>query len=196
MIYDITREMFSTPTFPGDPIPEKSAHTSFDKPVPDIYQVTKISITGHTGTHADAPRHFLPDGKDVADADISRCIGKCRVAEHSGIVTADDVHRMIKDDTDKLLIKGDITITPESAAEMVKCGLRTVGVEGMTVGTDGTIAQVHRTLLGAEIYIMENLDLSAVPEGEYFLSALPLKMAGMDGSPIRAVLIGDELCHL
>ena len=44
MIYDITREMFSTPTFPGDPIPEKLAHTSFDKPVPDIYQVTKISM--------------------------------------------------------------------------------------------------------------------------------------------------------
>ena len=55
MIYDISREMFSTPTFPGDPVPETWPHTSFDKPEPDIYQVTVIKITGHTGTHADAP---------------------------------------------------------------------------------------------------------------------------------------------
>jgi arylformamidase len=192
MIYDISREMFSTPTFPGDPVPEMTPHTTFDKPVPDVYQVTKISITGHTGTHADAPLHFIPQGKDIAEVDISRCIGKCRVAEHYGILTADDIRNMVSEDTERLLIKGNIIVTPESAEEMVRCGLLTIGVEGMTVGTEGTIAQVHRILLGAEVYILENLVLSNVPTGIYFLSALPLKMAGMDGSPVRAVL--TDIC--
>ena len=192
MIYDISREMFSTPTFPGDPVPEKSVHMGFDKPVPDVYQVTKISITGHTGTHADAPRHFIPEGKDAAEVDISRCIGKCKVVGHSGSLTSEDIHGMINDDTDRLLIKGDIIVTPESAAEIAGSKLLALGVEGMTVGTDGTIAQIHRILLGAEVYIIENLDLSAVPVGEYFLSALPLKMAGLDGSPVRAVLMDIE----
>lgn len=188
MIYDISREMFSTPTFPGDPIPETWPHTSFDKPDPDVYQVTAIKITGHTGTHADAPRHFLPGGKDAAHVELSRCIGRCRVCEHSGLLTADDVRRMTADGTERLLIKGDITVTPESAEEMVRTGLLALGVEGMTVGTEGTIAQIHLTLLGAEVYIIENLDLSKVQAGEYFLSALPLKMAELDGSPVRAVL--------
>lgn len=192
MIYDISREMFSTPTFPGDPVPEKTVHTGFDKPVPDVYQVTKISITGHTGTHADAPRHFISEGKDAAEVDISRCIGKCKVAEHSGILTSEDIQRMINDDTERLLIKGDITVTPESAAEIVSCGLLALGVEGMTVGAEGTIVQIHRILLGAEVYIIENLDLSAVSAGDYFLSALPLKMADLDGSPVRAVLMDFE----
>ena len=188
MIYDISREMFSTPTFPGDPVPEKWPHTSFDKPEPDVYQVTAIKITGHTGTHADAPRHFLPKGKDAAHVELSRCIGRCNVCEHSGLLTAEDVRRMAGEGTERLLIKGDITVTPESAEEMVHTGLLALGVEGMTVGTEGTIAQIHRTLLDAEVYIIENLDLSGVQAGEYFLSALPLKMAELDGSPVRAVL--------
>lgn len=188
MIYDISREMFSTPTFPGDPVPETWPHTSFDKPEPDIYQVTVIKITGHTGTHADAPRHFLPEGKDAAHVDLSHCIGRCRVCEHSGELTAEDVRRMTEGGTERLLIKGDITVTPESAEEMVSRGLLALGVEGMTVGAEGNIPQVHRTLLGAEVYIIENLDLSEAAAGEYFLSALPLKMAELDGSPVRAVL--------
>ena len=188
MIYDISREMFSTPTIPGDTVPETWPHTSCDKPEPDIYQVTVIKITGHTGTHADAPRHFLPEGKDTAHIDLSHCIGRCRVCEHSGELTAEDVRRMTEGGTERLLIKGDITVTPESAEEMVSRGLLALGVEGMTVGAEGTIAQVHRTLLGAEVYIIENLDLSEAAAGEYFLSALPLKMAELDGSPVRAVL--------
>jgi arylformamidase len=95
---------------------------------------------------------------------------------------------MTEGGTERLLIKGDITVTPESAEEMVSRGLLALGVEGMTVGAEGTIAQVHRTLLGAEVYIIENLDLSEAAAGEYFLSALPLKMAELDGSPVRAVL--------
>ena len=192
MIYDISREMFSTPTFPGDPVPEKAVHMGFDKPVPDVYQLTKISITGHTGTHADAPRHFIPEGKDAAEVELSRCIGRCRVAEHNGSLTPEDIRRMSEPDVKRLLIKGNIIVTPESAAEIVSCELLTLGVEGMTVGTEGTIAQIHRILLGAEVYIIENLDLSAVPVGDYFLSALPLKMAGLDGSPVRAVLMDTE----
>lgn len=189
MIIDITRELFSVEPFPGDPIPERIQFRGFNKPEPDIYQLTIVKLSGHAGTHIDAPLHFLPNGKDAASVDVSRGIGDCKVVSHSGDVTAEDAEKMLSDNTERLLIKGKITITPEAAEVMAARGLLALGTEEMTVGKDPFIAAVHRTLLGAEVLIIENLDLSQAEDGEYFLSALPLKMSELDGSPVRAVLI-------
>ena len=96
---------------------------------------------------------------------------------------------LLADGTKKLLIKGEILLTPESAKVCAEAGLDLIGVESQTVGEKGTQKAVHQTLLSAEIVILEGLVLGEVTQGTYFLSALPMKMEGLDGSPVRPVLI-------
>ncbi|MFR1887757.1 MAG: hypothetical protein ACLS2W_27680, partial [Blautia sp.] len=104
-------------------------------------------------------------------------------------VQAEDMERMLADGTKKLLVKGDILLTPEAAAVCARAELDLIGVEDQTVGDSETQKEIHRILLGAEIVIVEGLVLKEVPQGEYFLAAQPMKMADLDGSPVRPVLI-------
>ena len=99
------------------------------------------------------------------------------------------MERMLADGTKKLLVKGDILLTPEAAAVCARAELDLIGVEDQTVGDSETQKEIHRILLGAEIVIVEGLVLKEVPQGEYFLAAEPMKMADLDGSPVRPVLI-------
>ena len=188
-IIDISKELFSAEVFPGDPSPEFSYRLGFDKEEPDVCQVSEITVGSHSGTHLDAPLHFIKGGKDVSQVFLSRAVGECMVVSAEGDITAEKAHEFMALRPERLLIKGDITITPESAKVFADEDLLTLGVEDLTVGTSETGVQIHRALLGAEVLIIESLDLSQADEGRYILSAAPLKMAGIDGSPVRAVLI-------
>lgn len=99
---------------------------------------------------------------------------------------------MTADGIKRLLIRGEIEITPEGAQAFAEQGLWFLGVEGMTVGGKTTGVAVHRALLSAEIVILESAVLSGVSEGGYFLSCVPLRMEGLDGSPCRPLLIDLE----
>ena len=189
-IFDITRELFSAPVYPGDPHPEFRNVLGYNKPQPDICQVSALTLGSHSGTHLDAPLHFLPDGKDIAQLDLTRAVGECTVRTAQGTITRETAAALTADRPARLLIRGEICLTPDAARVFAERGLMTLGVEDLTVGTPETSPEIHRILLSAEILILESLDLSAVPDGCYFLSAAPLKMAGLDGSPIRALLIG------
>ncbi|MBR2121692.1 MAG: cyclase family protein [Lachnospiraceae bacterium] len=215
-IYDISKELFSASVYPGDPVPSKQEVMGFDKEVPDHCQVTMLSLGSHSGTHMDAPRHFVPGGKDMEELDIRKCLGPCIVVSAGGDITADMARGWIKEwessdgaspaasggspedgekasaDGLRLLIRGDITITEEAAQVFADSSLSCLGVEGMTVGTQETGVRIHQILLGAEVVIIESLVLRDVPDGRYFLHALPLKMRGLDGSPVRAVLTAEE----
>ncbi|MCH4038484.1 MAG: cyclase family protein [Eubacteriales bacterium] len=192
-IIDISRELFSVPAYPGDPVPSKRIVKGFDKEKPDICQLTELTLGSHSGTHIDAPRHFIPGGLDVEHVGLRRAYGRCKVVETATPIelTADMVDEYTHDGTKRLLLKGGFEITPESAQRMVDDGIRTIGTEAPTVGGEGTGPIVHRILLGAEVLIIENLDLSRAKPGDYTLSALPLRMADLDGSPVRAVLIEE-----
>ena len=120
-------------------------------------------------------------------------MGPCKVIFHSGLLTAEDAHSALADGTKRLLIRGEMEITPEAAAVFAEKELWFLGVEGMTVGGKDTGAIVHRTLLGAEIALLESAAMTEVPAGTYFLSCAPLKMQGLDGSPCRPLLIELEL---
>ncbi len=192
-IYDITREVFSAPVYPGDPRPTYRKVLGYEKTQPDICQVSALQLGSHSGTHLDAPLHFLPGGKDIAQLDLTRAVGECTVCTAKGEITRETALQLTESHPARLLIRGTICITPDSARIFADCGLMTLGVEDLTVGTPQTSPEIHRILLGAEILILESLDLSAVPDGNYFLSAAPLKMAGLDGSPIRALLIDGLL---
>lgn len=191
-IIDITKDLFEAEVYPGDPIPRKRAVLSFEKEIPDVCQVTELIMGSHTGTHLDAPLHFIPDGKDVAQIDLKKCIGKCRVIECSGILPGNIIRTISNAGVKKLLFKGNVQIDVNTALCLTECGMDCIGVEMGTVTVGEQQADVHRILLAAEIVIIEGLNLSHVDEGDYFLSACPLKMKGIDGSPVRAVLYQCE----
>ena len=99
------------------------------------------------------------------------------------------MERMLADGTKKLLLKGHILLTPQAACVCAGAELDLIGVEDQTVGDQDTQKEIHQILLGAEIVIVEGLVLGEVPKGEYFLAAQPMKMADLDGSPVRPVLM-------
>lgn len=186
-IYDISRELFSTPVYPGDTIPTYLRAVSYE--AGDVYSLTDINICAHSATHADAPYHFIRDGKTIDAADIYAYVGRCRVVTaQDGVFTSETAAKTLSDGDERVLIRGGI-LTDDGADAVIGRRIRLVGVEGVSVSDPDAPMAVHVRLLSHEIAILEGLDLSCVPDGEYFLSALPIKLGGSDGAPVRAVLI-------
>jgi arylformamidase len=188
-LYDISQEVFSCAVYPGDPAPEMQAlHRISDG---EVYNLTAFSMCAHNGTHIDAPFHFLQDGKTVEQMTPDTFVGACYVARHTGDVTAADAAAMLTNaaGAQRLLIAGEVTVTVEAAQVFAAGDLKLLGNEGQTVGPEDAPMQVHLILLSRGIALLEGIVLSDVPEGRYFLSAAPLKLAGCDGAPCRALLI-------
>jgi arylformamidase len=169
--------------------------------------VSRLSFGSHTGTHVDAMKHFFDDGSTVDKLPLESLIGPATV-----IAFPDDVmqvtaahlkqHRL--DGVARLLIRTrnsgyindgtfhpDYTyVAPDGAEHLVSLGVKLVGVDYLSVEQfHSGHHKTHRTLLGKDIVIVEGLDLSAVAPGKYELYCLPLRLAGLDGAPARAVLI-------
>lgn len=186
-IYDITQELFTSKVYPGDKAPEFTRIKNMKNG--DIINLTEMAMCVHNGTHMDAPRHFYKDGKSIDQISLEKCVGECTVVEMNGDITKENIEPILKSCKKRLLIKGNITITLEAAKAMNEYNIALIGVEGQTVGPEEGPMPVHLELLGKETAILEGVDLSKVSAGEYFLSALPLKLAESDGAPCRAVLI-------
>lgn len=189
IIYDITRELFSASVYPGDPVPNMEIILSLEKQPPDKCQLSRIQLGSHTGTHLDAPRHFFKGGNDVSEIPLEKCVGECRVVSCEGMIEKDQIDKWREDDIKKILIAGNAVITPSLAHYIVECGIDCVGVEMSTIVVGEAQEEVHQILLAGEVVILEGITLNGIKNGRYFLCALPLKMAGADGSPIRAVLM-------
>jgi arylformamidase len=189
-IYDISQEVFSCSVYPGDPKPEKQLLSS--TAAGDLYNLTAFSMCAHNGTHVDAPFHFLGDGKTVDRLDLDTFVGDCYVARHAGDVTAADAAAILKkaQSAQRILIAGNVTVTPEAAAVFAAADIKLLGNEGQSVGPENAPMQVHLILLRRGIALLEGVVLKDVPEGQYFLSAAPLNLAGADGAPCRAYLMG------
>ena len=197
-IYDISQEVFGCRVYPGDPTPKKTVLSSMEKG--DLYNLTEVSMCAHNGTHIDAPFHFIKDGKTVDSIDLSSFVGMAYVAEHSGVVTADDALKIIEkakaqndEAAKRILIKGDAEVSAEAAKVFTDSGILLLGNESQTVGPESAPMEVHKILLSADVVLLEGIRLSAVSEGAYLLNAAPLNLSGADGSPCRAVLIDAEL---
>ncbi len=186
-IYDISRELFSTPVYPGDPVPAVQEFLSTAKG--SACNLSVLTMGTHNGTHMDAPWHFIPDGKQIHQLKPQQCVGECVLIELQGDVTVPILKEQLPDACEKLLIRGDIHITTEAAQYLGASQVHLLGVEGCTTGNEENGVAVHQALLGSGMVILENLDLSAVRAGTYLLSAMPLNIAGLDGSPCRPVLM-------
>ena len=196
-IYDISQEVFGCQVYAGDPAPEKELLSSMEEG--GLYNLTAFRMCAHNGTHIDAPFHFIQGGKTVDSIDLDTFVGLAYVAEHLGIVSADDAAAILEnakkqnpEAAKRILIKGDAEVSSEAAKVFAASKMLLLGNESQTVGPENAPMQVHRILLGAGVVLLEGIRLAAVPEGIYFLNAAPLNLSGADGSPCRAVLIATE----
>lgn len=200
-VYDISQEVFSCAVFEGDPQPEKTVVMKISEG--DICNLTEFKMCAHNGTHVDDPFHFCDDGKKIDEVNLERFVGYCYVASHDGDLTADDAKKILEkakkaeieakgaghDAAKRILVKGDVTVTEEAASVFADAGIFLYGNESQTVGPLESPKQVHLTMLGAEIVLLEGIRLSAVEEGIYLLNAAPLNLGGADGAPCRAILM-------
>ena len=194
-IYDISQEVFNSQVYPGDPIPEKKQLQSMENG--DLYNLTAFSMCAHNGTHVDAPRHFIKDGKAVNEMPVESVVGMAYVTVHNGALGAEDADRIVKaarendpEAAKRILIKGDAVVSTEAAEVFAASGILLLGNESQSVGPEEAPMATHLALLSHEIVLLEGVRLSEVPEGVYLLSAAPLNLSGRDGAPCRAILIG------
>ena len=193
-IIDISQEVFSCRVFPGDPAPEMKRTMSTEKG--DICNLTYFSMCAHNGTHIDAPFHFLTGGRTVDKVGLEPFVGDCYVARHEGDVTAEDASAFIAKArelkaAERIIIAGKAVVTAGAARVFAEARVKLVGNESQTVGPENAPKEVHLILLGAEVCLLEGLELGGVEEGRYFLNAAPLNLGGCDGAPCRAYLIAD-----
>lgn len=190
--------------YPGDPVPRVVPERQIARG--DVCNLSLLTMGSHTGTHVDAPFHFLPDGPRLGDVSFDRMIGDAVVADFRGraAVDAPALEGVALRPGDILLCRTDNSwrwespefrrdftyLTEDAAALLVARGAHAVGMDYLSIERFGSSDfPVHRTLLGAGVFVIEGLDLRAVDPGRYTLVCLPLKFPDLDGAPARAVLL-------
>ncbi len=196
-IYDISQELFDCVVFPGDPAPERELLRELEKG--DICQLTAFRMCAHNGTHVDAPLHFLRGGASIDQIPLSKTIGEAFVAEHHGVLSAEDARQILKragavseEAARRILLKGKATVSLEAAEAFGEAGIVLIGNESQTVGPEDAPVPVHYALLGRGVVLLEGIRLGHVPEGSYLLNAVPINLGGAEGAPCRAVLLDLE----
>lgn len=184
-IYDITQELFSANVYPGDKAPHFSRVR--DMKMGEICNVTELEMNVHNGTHIDAPRHFVKNGKAIDELPLETLIGRCTVKTFAHNITAEDIDSL--DGITRLLCRGKVCLTLDGAKQLSNSSVKLIGVEPQSIAPEDGTVPVHVEVLSHEIIALEGLVLNDVPDGEYFLSAAPLKLEDSDGAPCRAVLI-------
>lgn len=187
IIIDISRDLMKCPLYPGTKEPQICLLSKISA-LTDC-NVSQLKADLHTGTHIDAPLHFLRDGIDVAGLNLHKFIGPCLVSEHWDSISAD---------TPSILLLKNQSNRPldlQTCEHMFKSGITTLGTDALSLTTVDSETVIHRYLLGKQMGIIENLDLSDVPEGNYFLVAAPIKISGAEASFCRAVLIKHVNIH-
>ena len=186
-IFDISKEVFSCPIYPGDP--ENSYRQVKSIADGSAYNLSEITVGSHAATHIDAPYHFYEDGNTIEQISLSRCVGKCIVETINGEITPEKIVHILSSysaaASKRLLFRGNCVISHETAEYLNEIGILLIGVEADTVGD----FDIHYELLRKNMVILENLDLKEVEDGEYYLSAAPIKLSGLDGAPVRAFLL-------
>lgn len=208
-IYDISVPVSeSIVVWPGDPPVRISQPSHLDRG--DLYTVSRLDIGAHTGTHVDAPAHFVAGGQAIDGFDLDVLVGPARVvhAADAELLTADVLAGLgIPPGTERLLLRtrnsdrwaaGDTTfvkdyvgLSQDGAQWLVDRGVRLAGIDYLSVASYAETAIVHQILLGAGVIVVESLDLSGIPAGMYRLVCLPLKLAGLEAAPARAILVDE-----
>jgi arylformamidase len=178
----------------------------------DRSTVSHLSLGAHTGTHIDAPVHFIEGGGGIDGLDVDALAGPAVVVglDHvEGAIGAGDLEASVPEGAQRILLKTRnsgwsasdtefredfVALDPSAAEWSVSHGVRLVGIDYLSIEPYGSGPKghpVHRALLVASVVVVEGLDLDGVQPGEYLVAALPLRIPGGDGSPARVVLLED-----
>jgi arylformamidase len=202
-IIDVTRPLSEdTLVYPGD------CHPAFRQADQGNYLITDLHMSTHTGTHIDAPVHYLKTGDTIDIIPLSHVMGTCRVLDVTSAgtsITAKDLRCRI-DGIGRLLLKTSFSgkdcfyenypsLTSDAARLITGREMKCVGIDSPSIESYRCDGAVHRELLSHGCIIIELLDLSHVDEGDYTMVALPLRLTGLDASPARVVLIDNNGCE-
>jgi arylformamidase len=210
MIYDVSVPIRNgMPVWPSDPplklTPE--AHVSRDKS--HTIHVTRIDMGSHTGTHCDAPAHFVEGGKTLSEIPLEQFVGAATVVELPGVRSIERKHLENLDwsGVERVLFKTEnssfwtddrfhedfVYLEPEAGEFLVSKGIRVVGIDYLSI--DQFRSEKHPThfaLLPHDVVLLEGLNLSKISAGRYQMVALPLNLQHADGAPTRVILIDDK----
>jgi arylformamidase len=185
--------------FPDNPSIEIDTITDVERG--DICTISRLTMGTHTGTHIDAPIHFLPGGTGTEQVPLDNLIGPARVIEikDPAAVKAEELRHHDLGVRERLLFKTSnsercwktsqfvhdyVSIAEDAASYLASLNTLAVGIDYLSAGSPET----HRTLLGAGIAIVEGLNLAGISQGRYELLCLPLNILGGDGAPARVLL--------
>lgn len=203
-IYDISIPLNDrTVIYPGNTPLSVEVHREMPE---HATHLSKITMGSHTGTHVDAPRHAVSDGVALDQIPLETFVGPCRVLDCTksvGAVKIEDLKRNKVKKAERILVKTQnslrgfgtfredyIYLDGDAADYLAKLGITLFGIDYFSVKQRGSKDQrPHTSLLSKNIPIIEGLDLSQVPAGDYTLVCLPLKFTGIEGAPARVVLI-------
>jgi arylformamidase len=201
-LWDISPPVHAgSPVFPGDaPFELRWGWTlSADCPV----NVSTLTLSPHTGAHADAPLHYSADGAAVGALALDAYLGPCRVIHAIGcgpLIEWAHVAHALADLPPRVLVRTCVhapttwdsrlsAYAPETVARLADAGVRLIGIDSASIDpADSKALPSHQVIRQRDLRVLENLVLDEVPEGDYELIALPLKLTTADASPVRAVL--------
>ena len=193
----------ASPVFPGDTAYQQDWSATLDDTCP--VNVGRLTLSPHVGAHADAPLHYDPQGQAIGEVDLAPYLGPCRVihALHGGpLVTWDDLaHRIDAHLPPRVLVRTYARMpqtqwdpalrayAPETLERLADHGVVLAGIDSASVDpADSKQLASHQVLRRRQMRVLENLLLDDVPEGDFELIALPLRLTQADASPVRAVL--------
>jgi arylformamidase len=200
--FDVSRPLSEDMlVYPGDINP------TFHMEKPGNYRISDLHMSSHTGTHIDAPIHYLDTGDKIDTVPFDSLIGRCRVVDVSSAgnrITQAHLTGKIEG-AERLLLKTAFSgkdvfqkdypcLSLDAAEFVISCGIRCIGIDSPSIESFNCDGSVHRKLLGAGCLIIELLDLSEVGPEEFEMIALPLRLKGLDGSPSRVILKARKGC--
>ncbi|MGJ7520170.1 arylformamidase [Variovorax sp. LT1P1] len=190
------------PVFPGDTPYRQRWAASIGPGCP--VNVSEITLSPHVGAHADAPLHYAPDGATIGDVDLAPFLGRCRVIHaiaRGPLIEWSHIEHAVADLPPRLLVRtyqrapverwdGALAAyAPATIERLAALGVTLVGIDTASIDpADSKTLDSHQVIRRLNLRVLENLVLDDVPEGDYELIALPLKLVSADASPVRAVL--------
>ncbi|MBN1580079.1 MAG: cyclase family protein [Anaerolineae bacterium] len=206
-VYDISLPISeSSVVWPGDPSPQFTLLSNLNQG--DNSTVTQLTMSAHTGTHVDAPRHFIAGGPGVDKLDLDALVGPSLVVDTGSakLLTASVLNALnVPAGTERVLFKTSnselwaygektfyrefVALSLDGAQWLVRRQVKLVGIDYLSVAPYGNTRPTHQALLAAGIVLLEGLNLNGIKQGVYQLYCLPLKIKGCDGAPARAILI-------
>ena len=190
--------------WPGDP--PFHIERALDQAKGDVATVSQMTLGVHTGTHMDAPLHFIRNGRTIDEMPLDATVGRARVIQihDPKSIRRPELLPQAISAGERILFKtansakawatdrfeeNFVFIAQDAARYLAECRVLCVGVDYLSVGgfrEDGP--ETHHALLEAGIWIIEGLNLNAIEPGEYELACLPLRLIGSEGAPARAIL--------